>query len=219
MQKDNSKITIAIADDHAIIRDGLTLILSLHADFTVAWQAVDGEDALFKCRASPPDVLLLDLSMPKRTGVEVIAQLRVDNSEKKTAIVLLSGSLETHSIANALRAGADGYVPKSKCVDEVVAAICCVHAGGTYVSTDIAQALDTAAVFGSQREITTILQSLTVREHETLRLIGQGHATIEIAAKLNISPGTVRKHRENLSAKLGLHTPAQTVAFAMRHLG
>ena len=209
-------ITIGIADDHAIIRDGLTMILSLHADFTVCWQAEDGEDALQKLNQTPPDVLLLDLMMPKLSGIEVIGRLRTLNLP--TAVVMLSGSLESVVIAQALQAGADGYVPKSKCVDEVVAAIRCVRAGGTYVSDEIAQALDSAATYGNALTAETILASLTAREREILSLIGKGQATKDIALGLHISPGTVRKHRENLAAKIGMHTPAQTVAFAVRHL-
>ena len=209
-------ITIGIADDHAIIRDGLTMILSLHADFTVCWQAEDGEDALQKLNQTPPDVLLLDLMMPKLSGIEVIGRLRTLNLP--TAVVMLSGSLESVVIAQALQAGADGYVPKSKCVDEVVAAIRCVRAGGTYVSDEIAQALDSAATYGNALTAETILASLTAREREILVLIGKGQATKDIACGLHISPGTVRKHRENLAAKIGMHTPAQTVAFAVRHL-
>lgn len=208
----NSRISIGIADDHAIVRDGLAMILSLEADFNVVWQAEDGVQAMALLIHEPPQVLILDLNMPRQSGLEIVTAHRANNGTCK--IILLTGSIDEREIASALHAGADGYVPKANDAKQIVEAIRFVvdGEGETYIGQGVVQPTHHATPNNVER-----INSLTSREREIFGLIGSGASTKAIAKTLGISEGTVRKHRENLTGKLALHTPAETVALAMRY--
>ena len=208
----NSKISIGIADDHAIVRDGLAMILSLEPDFNVVWQAEDGLQAMALLSKQPPHVLILDLNMPRLSGLEIVTAYRASKGLSK--IILLTGSIDEHEVASVLRAGADGYVPKANGANQIVEAIRFVAEGegDTYIGQGVVQPMHNE--LQNTREH---IASLTSREREIFGLIGNGASTKAIAKTLGISDGTVRKHRENLTGKLGLHTPAETVALAIRY--
>lgn len=205
-------IRVVIADDHTILREGLRQLLSRAADIEVAGEAADGHEALERVRAGGFDVLLLDMSMPGKSGIELIKQIRAERPRLR--MLILSMHEETQYAVRAIRAGAAGYVTKDRAMTELVGAIRKVAAGGAHVSADVAQALALAAMPDAR---TDPHERLSDREFEVFELLARGVSVTDIATRLHLSSKTVSTHKARLMDKLGIDNPAELVRYALRH--
>lgn len=208
------KKRILIAEDHTILREGLRALLASSPDFEVAGEAGDGHEAI-RCAADlAPDVVLLDLSMPRMDGMEAIAEIKRGSPETKV-VVLTIHNAEEYVLA-ALRSGADGYVLKDARHAELVMAIRSVLAGKRYLSPGISEKVIEGYLDGRKTvRKTSPWETVTKREREVLKLIAEGYRNKEIAEFLHISVKTVEKHRSNLMEKLDLHNVSDLTAYAM----
>jgi two-component system, NarL family, response regulator NreC len=206
-------IRLLIADDHAVLRSGLRMLLEVQRDMAVAGEAGDGVDVVQKARELQPDVVLMDLSMPGPHSGEVIRQvLRIS---PKTRVLVLTMHDDPAYLASALAAGAAGYVVKKVVDSELLSAIRAVHAGRTFV--DLTQSLGSTshAVPDTARVESERPKDLSRREREVLRLLAQGYSNQQIATQIKVSVKTVETHRTRLSEKLGLKGRAELYRFAV----
>jgi two-component system, NarL family, invasion response regulator UvrY len=209
---DKATIRVFIADDHAIVREGLKQILAEQRDMVVAGEAENGLDAVKLFRKSRCNVMLLDISMPDRNGIEVLKQIKQEKPE--LAVLMLSMHREDQYAVRALKAGAAGYLTKQSAPRELVTAIRQVAAGQKYVSPTLAQAL--AAQIGADHEAPPH-DSLSDREFQTLTMIASGKTVSEIARELSLSVKTVSEYRARLLAKMKLKTSAELTHYAIRN--
>jgi DNA-binding NarL/FixJ family response regulator len=205
---------IVIAEDHTILREGLRALLSSQDDLDVVGEAEDGREAIRQVEELAPDLILMDLSMPKMNGVEAIREIR--RRVPETKILALTVHKAEEFIVEVLQAGADGYIPKDASSNELMMAIKSVLMGKRYLSPSVSKDviegyLESRRAFASS----TTWETLTKREREILKLIAEGHKNKEIADFLCISVKTVEKHRANLMKKLDLHSAAALTAYAM----
>ena len=203
-------IQILIAEDHALLVDALQMLLGTQPDMRCVGVARDGEQALAMARALRPDVLLLDLGLPRLDGLAVVDALQREVSPVKVLVV--TARLDLQSIRLALGFGAAGYLPKDEDSDELLNAIRRVAQGRRYVSADIAR------LFAPERPVVSA-SKLTASETTILQLVGEGLTSKEISRRLDISEATARKHRENIRRKLGLRNSAEMAAYAIRSQG
>jgi DNA-binding NarL/FixJ family response regulator len=199
------KITILIADDHALVREGMRMLLGREADFELVGEAADGGEALRLAYALKPDVLVLDLGLPVIDGIEVARCLRREGTRSR--LLALTARSDAASVRTALAQGMDGYVPKSEDSRELIEAIRALAMGRQYFSPAIAHLLEPETGQPSH--------AITQREREILACVAEGLSSKEIAARLGISTLTVQKHRENLGRKLGTRNAAEMAAYAM----
>ena len=206
-------IGVFLADDHAVVREGLRLVLQAHPDIRVLGEASDGRGAVCEVRRLLPDVVIMDIAMPQSNGIEATRRLRELVPSAK--VVILSMHSTTEHIFRALRAGARGYLLKESAGAEVVAAVRAVHAGGRYLS----QAIAAHVVDDYLREgqPASPLQALSRRELEVVQLVVEGRTSAEIAALLSLSPKTVETYRSRLMQKLGVKDVPSLVKFAIQH--
>jgi two-component system, NarL family, response regulator LiaR len=197
-------IRVLIADDHAVVRQGLRTFLDLQEDIEVVGEAADGEEALNAAARLTPDVVLVDLVMPKVEGIEVIRQLG-EHAPAARALVLTS-FIDDDRLLPVLRAGAAGYLLKDVQPQELVEAIRTVHAGGAVLHPKVAARL--------LEEVAA--DPLTPREREVLGLIGRGMANKVIARELSLSEKTVKAHVSSILAKLGVNDRTQAALYAVR---
>ena len=209
---DKATIRVFIADDHAIVREGLKQILAEQGDIIVAGEAENGLDAVKLFRKSRCHVMLLDISMPDRNGIEVLKQVRKEHPE--LAVLMLSMHREDQYAIRSLRAGAAGYLTKQSAPRELVTAIRQVAAGQKYVSAALAQEL--AASVGADHEAPPH-DTLSDREYQTLTMIASGKTVSEIAKELSLSVKTVSEYRSRLLAKMKLKTSAELTHYAIRN--
>jgi two-component system, NarL family, response regulator DegU len=201
-------IKVVIADDHTLFREGLRKILSLEKDILVAGEAANGEEASKLAERIKPDVLLMDLKMPKSDLVQSL--LEMSTSAPATKVLVLTAYSDEENVLNAAKSGARGYVSKGVPTTSLIQAIKAIHGGGTWVDKDIPcwQAFEEIAgsYSGSAREILPIgdesIQSLTKRELEILKLVAEGLTNEEIGKKIFISEKTVKTHLTNIFDKL-----------------
>ncbi len=205
-------IKILIADDHAVLRDSLAAFLGLYPELEIIGQAADGLEAIDQAMRLQPDVLLLDIGMPKLGGLEVTHRLKRDLPHCK--IVILSQYHDPDYVLPLLKAGANGYVLKKAGGKEVVQAIQAVSRGEAYLHSAVAQTVLETSVRG-QQSWTGSQNVLTDREREVLVLIGEGKTNQEIARILSISRKTVDKHRANLMEKLQVNSRAELIRYAL----
>ncbi|HEY7305526.1 MAG TPA: response regulator transcription factor [Bryobacteraceae bacterium] len=204
-------INILLADDHAIVRQGLKLILSANPDLHVAGEAANGREAVDLARKLKPDIVLMDVAMPELSGIEATRQMIADNP--RTRVLVLSMHKEAVYVREILRAGARGYILKDAIDTELVAAVRSVAGGDGYISPAISGAL----LSEYRQNITDPLDLLSSREREVLQLIAEGKTNKEVASQLNLSVYTVDSHRGKIMEKLNLHSTGDLVRFAMKH--
>ena len=205
--------TVVLADDHTILREGLRALLSSNPDYEVVGEAEDGLEAMRSVQTHTPDLLLIDLSMPKMNGLEAVREIRKLSPETK--ILVLTVHKTEEYMLEAFRAGANGYVLKDADHNELFTAMSSVLRGKSYLSPDISGRviegyLEERKSVGQQ----TSWDTLTQRERQILQLIAEGHKNKEIADLLCISVKTVGKHRTNLMGKLDLHSASALTAYA-----
>ena len=204
-------ITIVLADDHAVVRSGLRMVLDREADFEVVSEAGDAEAALRTVLGHKPSVLVLDLNMPGEvTSLDAIP--RVAEVSPETRVVVLTMQEDPEFARQALRAGAAAYVLKEAADDELVEAVRRVAAGGTYLNPSLGVRLAAAPSQPAGPP-----DDLTEREVEVLRLIALGHTNTEIADQLYLSVRTIESHRAHIQQKLGRTTRAELVRYALDH--
>ncbi|HEV7488034.1 MAG TPA: response regulator transcription factor [Thermoanaerobaculia bacterium] len=205
-------IRVLIADDHDIVREGVKQIVSETSDITVGGEARTGAEALDRARAGGFDVVILDLNLPDRSGLDVLAQLRAVNGDVPVLILSMHG--EASYAARALKAGAWGYVSKSSAREHLVLAIRKLANGDRFLTPELAESL----AFGVLDDANAKLhQRLSDREFQVLCLIAAGKPPREIGAELNVSVKTVATHRARLLAKMGLKNNAEVVGYAIDH--
>ncbi len=205
---------IVIAEDHTILREGLRALLSAEAAFDVVGEAEDGRAAVRCCEDLVPDLVLMDLSMPRMHGFEAIKEIKRQNPDVK--IIALTVHKTDEYILATLQAGADGYLLKDATHAELVMAIKNVLLGKRYLSPGISERVIEGYLEGRETLKTrSVWDTLTRREREILKLIAEGYKNKEMADYLCISLKTVEKHRANLMKKLDLHSAAELTAFAV----
>lgn len=205
-------IRIMIADDHAIIRDGLKQIISTVPEMCVVDEAVDGSDVLARLRNTTADILLLDMSMPGKNGIALIQQIRA--CRPALPILILSMYRESQYAVQAIRAGAAGYLTKNTETDQLVGAIRKIAQGGTVVSPQISEKL----IRQVQRpEAALPHASLTAREFQIFQMLAEGRCINEIAHALSLSNKTVSTHKANIHHKMEIASTAGLVHYAIHH--
>ena len=205
-------IRVVLADDHTILREGLKQLLLAAGDIEVVDEAGDGHDVLRAVRGREFDVLLLDMSMPGKSGMELIRQVK---SERPKLRVLVLSMHEEHQYAvRAIRAGASGYLTKESASALLVTAIRKVAAGGAFISAQVAELLALGAMPNAEGPPHTALSD---REYQVFRLLVAGVSVSDIAARLNLSAKTVSTHKAHVMEKIGVDNPADLVRYALRH--
>jgi DNA-binding NarL/FixJ family response regulator len=201
-------ITLLLVDDHAVVRDGLKMYLSLDPEFQVVGEAADGVEAVERARQLRPDVVLMDLLMPRMDGIEAIAAIRQELPE--TEIIALTSVLEDASVTGAIRAGAIGYLLKDTKAPDLLAAIRSAADGQVQLSPQaMARLVREVRAPGSP-------ETLTERETDVLRLIAEGLSNREIARSLDIGEKTVKTHVSNILSKLGVPSRTAAALYAVR---
>lgn len=214
------KIRVLLADDHTLVRAGLRLLLEREAGVQIVGEASDGHEALQLSKTSQPDIILMDLSMPRLNGLEATA--RVTRACPQVRVIILSMYDTPDYVVQALRAGATGYLLKDAATAELELAIRAVARGETYLSSAVSQPVITdyvRRISGKGRGgggETSPAKPLTSRQREILQLITEGRTTKEIAALLQLSPHTVNTHRKQLMRRLAVHDVTGLVRSALR---
>ena len=208
------KVRIVLAEDHTILREGLRALLSSDSIFEIVGEAEDGREAVRCVERLSPDLLLMDLSMPRMSGMEAISEIKKRHPE--TRIIALTVHKTEEYLLTTLKAGADGYVLKDATHDELVLAIKHVMTGKSYLSPSVSEKVIEGYLEGREGvESVSAWKTLSQREREVLKLIAEGYKNKEIAKDLCISLKTVEKHRANLMKKLDLHNAAALTVYAM----
>lgn len=205
-------VTVVIADDHQLVRQGLRRYLETAEDISVVGEASGGHEAVQIVRELKPDVVVLDVRMDDLDGIEATKQIREHTPE--TAVVILTGHEEDGVVLEAMRAGARGYVLKARDAEHLVSTVRLVANGNMVIDPDAAGAV--ADQLDGERGRQRGLGDLTKRELEVLRFLAMGHTNRQIAEKLFISPDTVKTHLEHIYQKLGTPDRTAAVAEAMR---
>jgi DNA-binding NarL/FixJ family response regulator len=218
----NPRIRVLAADDQRVVREGLAMLLGLLPDVEVVGTAADGEEALTLAGELRPDVILMDLRMPRVDGVEATRRLRASHPEIK--VVVLTTYADDRSVIDALRAGALGYLTKDAGADEIRQALQRVASGQASLDPAVQMHLVEAIATTATATTTTdakpeaeLPDGLTPREAEVLGLIGAGLSNTEIAAQLFVSEATVKSHVNHMLPKIGARDRAQAVGYAYRH--
>lgn len=205
-------IRVMIADDHAIVRQGLKQILSETDDIVVAGEAETGFEAITIARQQVFDVMLLDISLPDRNGIEVLKQIKKD--QPSLTVLMLSMHNESEFAIRSIKAGAAGYLNKQSAPMQLVTAIRQVASGHKYITLALAQELANAITSNTEQPLH---MSLSDREYQTLCLIARGKALAEISAIMCLSPKTVSVYRSRLMEKLKLTNNSELVRYAIKH--
>lgn len=210
-----NEIRLLLADDHAVVRSGLRLLLEAQPDMVIVGEVENGADAIRRTTDLRPDVVLMDIEMPGMNGIEATRRIKAESA--KTAVLALTMYEDDQYFFEMLRAGASGYVPKRAAPDELVSAIRAVSRGEVFLYPSLAGRL--VQDYLQRRDLEAqepAVDELTPREQEVLTLIAQGLSNGEIGAQLVISAKTVDRHRENIMRKLNLHNRVDLVKYALR---
>jgi DNA-binding NarL/FixJ family response regulator len=205
-------IRIVVADDHPIVREGLKQLLSATPDVSVVGEAQNGREVLERVRALDFDVLLLDMSMPGKSGIELIKQVRAE--KPKLRVLVLSMHEEEQYAVRAIKAGASGYLTKESATAQLVSAIRKVASGGAFITDSVAQQLALGAMPQTEGPPHGTLSD---REFQVFREIVSGKAVTDIAAELNLSVKTVSTHKARIMQKMNMSNPAELIRYAIHH--
>ena len=205
-------IRIVLADDHAIVREGLKRIVGDVSDFEIAGEAADGTEVMQRVRGLEFDVLLLDLSMPGRSGMELIKLVKAE--KPRLRVLVLSMHQETQYAVRAIKAGASGYLTKESAGTQLVGAIRKVASGRPYISTEVAEQLALNIMAPSEQ---LLHKQLSDREFEVFSLLVGGKSITEIANGLHLSVKTVSTHKTRIMQKMGMNSLSEMVQYAVAH--
>jgi DNA-binding NarL/FixJ family response regulator len=208
------EIRLLLADDHAVVRSGLRLLLESQPDIAIIGEVESGLDAVSRTAELRPDIVLMDVEMPGMNGIEATRQIKSRSPE--TAVLVLTMYEDDQYFFEMLRAGASGYVPKRAAPDDLVSAIRAVSRGEVFLYPSLAGRLVQDYLQRHDAEEQEPAGDLTPREQEVLKCIAQGLSNGEIAEQLVISAKTVDRHRENIMRKLKLHNRVDLVKYALR---
>jgi DNA-binding NarL/FixJ family response regulator len=207
-------IRVAVVDDQRLFTKGLSGLVNMLPDVEVVGVAYDGEEAVALCRATEPDVVLMDISMPKMDGISATREIR--SLLPQTAVIILTAHEEDEQVFEGIKAGAQGYLLKDAELEDLSRAIRAVHTGDTIIAPDLAQKMlntfESGKISGSSR----LIPPLTERELEVIRALAQGMSDRQIANSLGISEKTVRNHTSNIYRKLHIFDRTQAVIYAIR---
>jgi DNA-binding NarL/FixJ family response regulator len=209
-----TKLRIFLADDHAVLRDGLKALVNAQADMEVIGEADNGRTAWLKVKELLPDVVIMDVSMPELNGVQTTELLKRECPHVK--VLALTAYKDKAYLDQLLKVGALGYVLKMSAAEELIEALRVVAVGKVYVDPEIAGKITEGYVRNQFLRGSTRQRELTNREEEVMRLIAQGYANKEIASRLNISVKTVESHKTNVMEKLELKSRTEIVRYAVR---
>jgi DNA-binding NarL/FixJ family response regulator len=209
------KIRVLIADDHAILREGLRAILEKSHDIEVVGEAADGRQAVEKCRQLEPDVVLMDVAMPGLGGLE--ATIEIKSTHPKIKVLVVTQYENKEYVFRFLKAGAAGYVLKKSASTDLISAIRSVYQGGSFLHPDVTQAVIKGYLQQESEDLgKDPYEQLTDREKQVLKLVAEGMSNKQIADLLFVSVKTVMGHRTHLMEKLNLHSRTEVVKFAIR---
>jgi len=210
-----SKLRVLIADDHAILREGLRALLGATPDIEVVGEAADGREAIAQVGALRPDIVLMDAAMPGLGGLEATLEIRRTHPDVK--VLVLTQYEDREYIHRFLQAGVSGYLLKKSAGKELAASIRAVARGGLVLDPEVAQeALRPVPAESGPGAGGSLYDGLTDREKQVLKLVAEGHSNKEVAELLDISVKTAMSHREHIMQKLGLHNRTELVKFAIR---
>jgi DNA-binding NarL/FixJ family response regulator len=206
-----NKIKVLIVDDHAIMREGVRALLTICPDIEIVGEASNGNEALIQTRETSPDVLVMDIAMPEMDGLEATRQIKKKNRNIK--IVVLTQHSNREYILSAVKAGADGYVPKAAVSSDLISGIRAVARGDSFLHPSVAAAIidDYRLQAGNDP-----FDTLTGREREILKLLADGNTSREISGRLFISLKTVMGHRTKIMEKLDIHNRTELIKYAVR---
>lgn len=208
-------IRILLADDHAVVRDGLRALLDRQPDFVIVAEACDGRECIELAEKHSPDVVMMDVAMPQMNGIE--AARRILAANPSIAIVILSMHQDESYVLQSLKAGAKGYLLKDSPREDVLEAIRSAAQGRAFLSRKVSRMLQEDYIEQLQAKgLDDSYELLTDREREILQLLAEGRANKEVANLLNISPTTVETHRGHILRKLSLHGTADLILYAVR---
>ena len=205
-------IRVLIADDHTIVREGLRHLLATAGDIVVVGEAVNGHEVVERVRMTDLDILLLDLSMPGKSGMELIRQVKTEKPKLK--VLVLSMHEEHQHAVRAIRAGASGYLTKDSASVQLVSALRKLAAGGAFISAEVAEQLARDAHGAGDAPPHTTLSD---REYQVLRMLVSGQSLTEIAEKLNLSIKTISTHKARLMQKMNAGNQAELIRYAITH--
>lgn len=205
---------VVVADDHLLVRAGITTLLEDIPDVEVVGEASDGAEAVKRVAELNPDVLFLDLTMPGMSGFEALAQ--INESQPKVRVVILSMHETAEHVLRALKLGASGYMLKDVFPDELAQAIRAVNKGDTWLSSAISKTV-VACYLGRSDHEEAVLPQLTTRQSQVLKMIAEGHSTKQISSDLNLSIKTIETYRAQIMDKLDIHDVAGLVRYAIRN--
>jgi two-component system response regulator NreC len=206
------QIRLLLVDDHAILRAGLRMLFAGEPDIAIVGEVESGEEALDAVRALRPDVVIMDVAMPGIGGIE--ATRRIKEAGPQTAVLALTMHEDEQYFFAMLGAGASGYIPKRAAPDDLISAVRAVYQGNIFLHSTLARFL-LQNVLPPQPGQAQMVEELTPREREVLTLIAEGLTSRQIAERLVVSPKTVDRHRENIMAKLNLHSRVELVKYAI----
>ncbi len=209
------KLRILLADDHTVMRSGLRALLERQGNFEIVAEAENGREAVSLCSSLFPEIAIIDVGMPLLNGIEATKALLRESPA--TGVLMLSMHSDESYVIRSLQAGARGYLLKDSAASDLLSAIEAVSKGKSFFSPGIRRLLaeDYVRVLRQKGEVDSY-ELLTMREREILQLLAEGKTNKEVAAALHISPYTVETHRSNILEKLGLHSPAELILYAVR---
>lgn len=208
------KVKVLVADGQTLFREGVCTLLKTCEDIEIIGEATNGREIIEKVRQQAPNVVLMDMTMPIMDGTEVIRQIRRENSDVK--VLLVSQHEDRQHILRGLKAGSNGYIPRSATPSELVSTILTLHSEGCFLYPSVAKTLVEEYRRMAQTASHDPYDRLTDREREVLKLIAEGHTSLEIAETLDIAVKTVLGHRASIMTKLSIHNWTELIKHAIR---